>query len=59
MTFRVKIQILVSPNQEIPNGKYKDETFFVVDSQWQNTLSAINELETELINYHPSMQRNT
>jgi len=48
---KVKIQIFIKPNHEIPDGLYHDEEFFIIDSQWQNMRSAITQLEAELLHY--------
>ena len=48
---KVKIQIFIKPNHEIPNGLYHDEEFFIIDSQWQNMRSTITQLEAELLHY--------
>ena len=50
MSSEVRITITIPPCYDVPSGKYHDESFIIDDAQWANMMSALKDVEVEIIN---------
>jgi len=46
--FKVRVQVTIEPNREIPNGVYINQTFMFWDNQWQGVIRQTKDFIEEL-----------